>query len=55
MRKSLAILAAALVMLCACQPKQHKLVILHLNDTHSHFEPLRSGAEAGQGGVNGPS
>ncbi|MBR1406899.1 MAG: metallophosphoesterase [Bacteroidales bacterium] len=51
MRKSLAILAAALVMLCACQPKQHKLVILHLNDTHSHFEPLRSGAEAGQGGV----
>ncbi len=51
MRKSLAILAAALVLLCACQPKQHKLVILHLNDTHSHFEPLRSGAEAGQGGV----
>ena len=51
MRKSLAILAAALVLLCACQPKQHKLVILHLNDTHSHFEPLRSGADAGQGGV----
>ena len=53
MRKSLAILAAALVVLCACQPKQHKLVILHLNDTHSHFEPLRSGNgnEAGQGGV----
>ena len=51
MRKSLAILAAALVLLCACQPKQHKLVILHLNDTHSHFEPLRSGAETGQGGV----
>lgn len=51
MRKYLAIVEAALVVLCACQPKQHKLVILHLNDTHSHFEPLRSGSEAGQGGV----
>ncbi len=50
MKKYILILAAVLA-LCACQPKQHKLVILHLNDTHSHFEPIRSGAEAGLGGV----
>ena len=45
------ILAMALLSLTACHPKQHKLVILHVNDTHSHFEPLRSGDEAGWGGV----
>ena len=28
-----------------------RLVILHLNDTHSHFEPQRHGARAGLGGV----
>lgn len=27
------------------------LTILHVNDTHSHFEPLRSGEEKGMGGV----
>ena len=27
------------------------LVILHTNDTHSHIDPIRSGAEAGMGGV----
>ncbi|MBQ1857174.1 MAG: metallophosphoesterase [Bacteroidales bacterium] len=36
--------------LAACQPAQ-RLVILHVNDTHSHFEPVRSGEEAGLGGV----
>ena len=45
------ILALALLALGACQPKQPRLVILHVNDTHSHFEPIRSGEEAGQGGV----
>lgn len=44
-------LAMAVLALGACQPKQPKLIILHLNDTHSHFEPLRSGKEAGWGGV----
>ena len=28
-----------------------ELVIVHFNDTHSHFEPVRGGAEAGLGGV----
>ena len=28
-----------------------KLTILHLNDTHSHIDPLRSGLEIGMGGV----
>ena len=45
------ILAMAVLAMSACQPKQHKLVILHVNDTHSHFEPVRSGDEAGWGGV----
>ena len=43
------IIIAALLALaaCACQPR---LVIVHVNDTHSHFEPLRSGDQAGLGG-----
>ena len=49
MRKSLIILAAALLAVCACQ--KPKLVILHTNDTHSHFEPLRGGPDDGVGGV----
>jgi len=28
-----------------------RLVIVHTNDTHSHFEPLRTGPQAGHGGV----
>ena len=48
MRK-LSYIALALA-LAACQPAQ-RLVILHVNDTHSHFEPVRSGEEAGLGGV----
>lgn len=28
-----------------------RLVILHVNDTHSHFEPVRGGEQAGYGGV----
>ena len=37
---ALAIAASAV----SCKPS-HRLTILHLNDTHSHFEPVRSGAE----------
>ena len=49
MRKAVLIaLAAAAMAVCACQPR---LVILHTNDTHSHFEPLRGGEDAGVGGV----
>ena len=41
MKKIVAI--AALVALVSCAPKaQHHLTILHVNDTHSHFEPIRS-------------
>lgn len=35
---------------CFQKPKHH-LVILHVNDTHSHFEPVRSGDRAGLGGI----
>ena len=49
MRKSLFAFAAALMAVCACQ--QPKLVILHTNDTHSHFEPLRGGPDDGVGGA----
>lgn len=34
--------------LCSCGPR---LVILHTNDTHSHFDPLRSGENLGHGGA----
>ena len=50
MKKSIVILAAALLVVCACN-QQPKLVILHTNDTHSHFEPLRGGDDDGVGGV----
>ena len=49
MRKSLIILAAAALAVCACQ--RPRLVILHTNDTHSHFEPLRGGEYDHAGGV----
>jgi len=49
MKKSALILAAALV-LGACTP-QPKLVIVHVNDTHSHYEPDRNGKYEGMGGI----
>ena len=30
---------------------QKRLTILHVNDTHSHLEPERSGEHEGMGGV----
>lgn len=30
---------------------RHKLTIIHLNDTHSHVDPLRGGVRAQRGGV----
>ena len=44
------ILTAALAGLCMAAAAQD-LVILHTNDTHSHIDPVRSGAETGLGGV----
>ncbi len=45
------IIAALLLTLAFSPLYAQRLVILHVNDTHSHFEPVRSGAEAGLGGV----
>lgn len=42
---------ALLFILASCGKNEPRLVILHTNDTHSHFEPLRTGDEAGRGGV----
>ena len=33
------------------KPQRHHLVILHSNDTHSHFEPVAAGGNAGLGGI----
>ena len=38
------------VILASCQGER-ELVILHLNDTHSHIDPQRSGELKGLGGV----
>ncbi len=43
MRKHLLALAAAALCLAACSAPGSRLVILHANDTHSHFDPLRDG------------
>lgn len=43
------LIAAFAAALCSCAP-HHDLVILHLNDTHSHFEPVRGGDRDGKGG-----
>lgn len=48
MKRLLIIMAMAAMPLIA---SAQKLVILHVNDTHSHFEPVRSGIEEGLGGT----
>lgn len=50
MKKILIIIFSLAIALSSCQ-RRPRLVILHTNDTHSHFEPLRSGENAGAGGV----
>lgn len=37
--------------LAGCQTHTPRLTILHVNDTHSQLEPVRSGKFAGQGGI----
>lgn len=44
------ILTAMALCLCAVMSAQ-ELTILHTNDTHSHIDPVRSGTDAGLGGV----
>lgn len=49
--KRLVIIALSALLLGAFNASAQKLVILHVNDTHSHLDPERNGKEAGQGGV----
>ena len=49
MKKIFVILA--LILSVSFVSDARKLVILHLNDTHSHFEPVRSGKFGGLGGT----
>ncbi|MCQ2159068.1 MAG: metallophosphoesterase [Bacteroidales bacterium] len=46
--KRIAYVICATLCLCACSPK---LVIVHLNDTHSHHEAMRTGDLKGHGGI----
>ena len=50
MRKFFVILLCALTITCADASAQ-KLVILHVNDTHSHLDPERNGRDKGKGGI----
>ena len=40
-----------ILLLSACFGYGQQLTIIHVNDTHSHMEPLRSGSETGMGGA----
>lgn len=44
-------LTFALTLAAVCAAWAQKLVIIHSNDTHSQIEPLRTGKNAGLGGV----
>lgn len=46
--KKVIIAVFALFAVAACQPR---LVIIHTNDTHSHFDPVRGGESDGLGGI----
>lgn len=50
MRKLLLILACILSLTCT-EAAARKLVIIHVNDTHSHLDPERNGENLGRGGV----
>lgn len=50
-KNCLFVLSMLVLALVSCSGPKQRLVILHVNDTHSHFEPVRSGEEQGLGGV----
>ncbi|MDO5443467.1 MAG: metallophosphoesterase [Bacteroidia bacterium] len=50
MRKFLIVLTCALSLACASASAQ-RLVIIHVNDTHSHLDPERNGNQKGKGGI----
>jgi 2',3'-cyclic-nucleotide 2'-phosphodiesterase (5'-nucleotidase family) len=49
MKKYLLIIAALTI--ASFSATAQKLTILHVNDTHSHIEPIRSGNKLQEGGV----
>lgn len=51
MKKNLFVLALAAMIAVSCGTTNTSMVILHVNDTHSHHDPVRSGARSGHGGV----
>ena len=51
MKKNLFVLAAAAIMAVSCGTTNASLSILHVNDTHSHLDAIRSGERIGHGGV----
>ena len=42
---------ALAVLMASIAVSAQNLTILHMNDTHSHMDPERSGKHAGKGGV----
>ena len=50
MRKLVVTLLCILSLVCVDASAQ-KLVILHVNDTHSHLDPERNGRDKGKGGI----
>ena len=50
MRRFLMIVLCALALSCANASAQ-RLIILHVNDTHSHLDPERNGRDKGEGGI----
>ena len=51
MKKIILIAVSALAIAAGCNKQPNKLVILHVNDTHSHFEPFVTEDGAIRGGV----
>lgn len=51
MRKNILYVMIILLAVVSSCRSGHHLVIVHTNDTHSHFEPLRCGEDAGRGGI----
>lgn len=51
MKRILTLLLCVLVLASSDASARKHLVIVHVNDTHSHLDPERSGSRAGRGGV----
>lgn len=51
MKKVIALIVVVLAAFLVFGGKSKHLVILHVNDTHSHIEPIRSGTDALRGGI----